>query len=215
MHECQDAVYYCYSDTEVTMSSARVRFRILHSTLCRDVILLSQSLQKKLLQKIINGQTKLLRNLHVNNTLLLSMHVCTYIDERGINIVSVIVSRQYDTWVIIWNIQETHLVIICIKETSFIEHQNIKSNLHVTAFPYRFLGMLNERFAISQLEIRPVGKSWNLKHKYQRFIKDAVVFVWITWRNQLPRRCEQRPYRLDVSSAYQLANEDILQQTLN
>jgi hypothetical protein len=29
------------------------------------------------------------------------MHVCTYIDERGINIVGFLVAWQYDTWVII------------------------------------------------------------------------------------------------------------------
>ena len=77
--------------------------RLLHSTLCRDVILLSQSLQKsyKKWSKIIKDQTKLLKNLHVNNTVLFSMHVCTYIDERGINIVGFLVAWQYDTWVII------------------------------------------------------------------------------------------------------------------
>jgi hypothetical protein len=108
---------------EFTMSSwARVKC-ILHSTLCRDVIFLSQSLQKsyKKWSKIIKDQTKLLKNLHVNNTVLFSMHVCTYIDERGINIVGFLVARQYDTWVIIWNNQEIYLVIISINELHLLD----------------------------------------------------------------------------------------------
>jgi hypothetical protein len=71
--------------------------------------------------KIINGQTKLLKNLHLTNTVLFCMHVWTYIDERGINIVGFFVAWQYDTWVIIWNNQEIYLVIISINELHLLD----------------------------------------------------------------------------------------------